>query len=96
MALGNYYLGFDIGTDSVGWAVTDTDYQLVKQHGKTLWGIRLFDAAQTAQDRRGFRVARRRIERQRARLEWLKEIFAQEIAKVDPAFFSTSSGEQIS
>ena len=87
MALGNYYLGFDIGTDSVGWAVTDTDYQLVKQHGKTLWGIRLFDAAQTAQDRRGFRVARRRIERQHARLAWLQEVFANEIAKVDPAFF---------
>ena len=87
MEIGNYYLGFDIGTDSVGWAVTDSDYRLVKQHGKTLWGVRLFDAAQSAQDRRGYRTARRRIERQHARLAWLQGVFAPEIAKADPAFF---------
>ena len=23
---GDYYLGLDMGTDSVGWAVTDMDY----------------------------------------------------------------------
>ena len=28
-----YYLGLDIGTDSVGYAVTDTEYRLLKFHG---------------------------------------------------------------
>lgn len=82
-----YYLGLDIGTESVGWAVTDDRYQLQKRHGKALWGVRMFDSAQTAQERRGYRIARRRIERRRARLQWLQEVFAQSIAAVDPAFF---------
>lgn len=58
-----YFLGLDIGTESVGWAVTTPDYKLVKRNGKALWGVRLFDEAQTAEERRGYRVARRRIER---------------------------------
>ena len=31
-----YYLGLDIGTESVGWAVTDTEYRLEKRSGKAL------------------------------------------------------------
>ena len=83
----DYFIGLDIGTDSVGWAVTDTDYRIQKKNGKALWGVRLFDAAQTAAERRGYRVARRRLERRKQRIEWLREQFAHEIAKVDPAFF---------
>ena len=26
----DYFIGLDIGTDSVGWAVTDTEYNLFK------------------------------------------------------------------
>ena len=50
-----YYLGLDMGTGSVGRAVTDTDYQVLKSHGKALWGVRLFETAMTAEERRGFR-----------------------------------------
>ena len=82
-----YYVGLDIGTESVGWAVTDTQYQIKKVHGKALWGVRLFDEAQPAQDRRGFRVARRRLQRRRQRLEWLQQQFAQSVGEVDPGFF---------
>lgn len=82
-----YYIGLDIGTESVGWAVTDTQYQVKKVHGKALWGVRLFDEAQPAQDRRAFRVARRRIQRRRQRLEWLQQQFAQAVGQVDPGFF---------
>lgn len=82
-----YYVGLDIGTESVGWAVTDTQYQIKKVHGKALWGVRLFDEAQRAQDRRGFRVARRRIQRRRQRLQWLQQQFAQAVGEVDPGFF---------
>ena len=87
MAEKGYFLGLDIGTDSVGWAVTDPEYHLIKRHGKALWGVRLFDPAQPAQERRTYRTARRRLDRQRARIEWLQQVFSQEIAKVDPAFF---------
>ena len=82
-----YFLGLDIGTDSVGWAVTDTEYHILKSHGKALWGARLFDTANTAEERRMHRTARRRIERQHQRIGWLQEVFAEEIGKVDPAFF---------
>ena len=32
-----YYLGLDMGTSSVGWAVTDDQYEIIKKHGKALW-----------------------------------------------------------
>lgn len=34
-----YYLGLDMGTNSVGWAATDPEYRLLKAKGKDLWGI---------------------------------------------------------
>ena len=68
----DYYLGLDIGTDSVGWAVTDENYQIIKRKGKALWGVRLFDSAKTAEERRSYRTARRRIERRKQRLNWLQ------------------------
>ncbi len=83
----DYFLGLDIGTDSVGWAVTDTSYKVLKCNGKALWGVRLFDPAQPAEERRMARVARRRLERRNQRLKWLEQVFSEEIAKVDPAFF---------
>lgn len=85
----NYYVGLDIGTDSVGYAVTgtDTDYKLQKFKGEPMWGVTLFDAAQTAEERRSFRTARRRIDRRQQRVKLLQEIFAPEIAKIDPKFY---------
>lgn len=82
-----YYVGLDIGTDSIGWAVTDTEYRLIKKHGQDFWGAYLFDEAKTAAERRGFRTARRRIARTHHRLMLLQELFAEEIATVDPTFF---------
>lgn len=82
-----YYLGLDMGTASVGWAVTDTNYEIIKKHGKALWGIRLFEQANTAEERRSFRTARRRTERSKNRIALLQEIFAEEISKVDVGFF---------
>lgn len=87
MKNGEYFLGLDIGTESVGWAVTDTDYKIVKRGGKALWGVHVFDAAQTAQKRRLHRCSRRRLIRRNQRINWLQELFSEEIAKLDPAFF---------
>ena len=86
-SFGEYYLGIDAGTDSVGWAVTDENYNVLKFHGKAMWGVRLFEEAQTAADRRAFRTARRRQGRKVQRTKLLQELFAEEICKKDSAFF---------
>lgn len=83
----NYYLGLDIGTGSVGWAVTDEIYQIPKVHGKALWGSRLFETASTAEERRINRTSRRRLRRRNQRVEWLQELFAEEINRKDPGFY---------
>ena len=77
----------DIGTDSVGYAVTDTDYKLVKFKGEHMWGVTTFDEAQSAEDRRNYRTSRRRTDRRQWRLKLLEGIFAKEIARVDDRFF---------
>ncbi len=82
-----YYLGLDIGTSSVGWAVTDTDYNILKFNKKHMWGIRLFEESKSSKDRRTYRSARRRTQRKSERLKLLEMLFSEEIAKVDPAFF---------
>ena len=63
MYQGDYYLGLDVGTNSVGWAVTDESYNLLKLKGKSAWGVRLFDEANTAEKRRKDRSNRRRKKR---------------------------------
>ena len=84
---GNYYLGLDVGTSSVGWAVTDENYNVLKFRGNAMWGVRLFDEAQDASSRRSSRTARRRIARRNQRLFLLRLLFAEEINKLDPQFF---------
>jgi len=82
-----YYLGLDIGTNSVGWAVTDPSYRLERFHKKDMWGIRLFEQADTAADRRVKRTNRRRLQRRHQRIQLLQELFAEEMARVDDTFF---------
>ena len=80
-----FYLGMDIGTESVGMACTDEQYNLLRAKGKDLWAVRLFDAANDAKERRMKRTARRRLQRRRQRIEWLQAIFAPFIE--DELFF---------
>ncbi|MGB4595578.1 MAG: type II CRISPR RNA-guided endonuclease Cas9 [Anaerolineaceae bacterium] len=82
-----YYLGLDMGSTSVGFAVTDPNYYLVKANRKCLWGVRLFDEANTAAKRRAARSSRRRRDREVLRLKLLQDLFGQAINRVDPAFF---------
>ncbi|MCI8609882.1 MAG: type II CRISPR RNA-guided endonuclease Cas9, partial [Firmicutes bacterium] len=84
---GKYFLGLDIGTSSVGWAVTDMNYNLMKFNGKAMWGVRLFDEAETAEERRLHRTARRRNLRRKERIALLQELFSEEMAKKDFGFF---------
>src|SRR5690606_33744495 len=83
----DYYLGLDIGTNSIGWAVTDKDYNLIRAKGKDLWGIRLFEEAKTSEERRVQRSARRRTDRKKARIQLLREIFEDEISGIDKDFY---------
>lgn len=83
----DYYLGFDIGTNSVGWAVTDQQYKLLRFNKKDMWGSRLFEEAKTAKERRVYRNSRRRLDRRKRRLKLLEELFLDEILKVDSTFF---------
>lgn len=82
-----YLMGLDVGTNSVGWAVTDEKSHLIRKNGKCLWGARLFDEAHDASKRRKQRSARRLIARRKRRIVLLRSLFEEEIARVDPNFF---------
>ena len=87
MGTQNYYIGLDMGTSSVGWAVTDEHYNLLRKKGRDLWGIREFETANTAQERRTNRISRRRRQREVARIGLVKDYFADAINKVDSNFY---------
>lgn len=81
------FMGLDLGTHSCGWAVTDENYNIIKKSGKHLHGVRKFDEAKVAAERRVNRSSRRRLDRRKFRLEILQDFFKNEINKVDPLFF---------
>ena len=74
--MGKFYLGLDIGTNSVGIAATDENYKLLRAKGQDLIAVRLFKEAQSAQERRTKRSARRRLARRKQRVDFLQDIFA--------------------
>lgn len=82
-----YFIGQDIGTNSVGWAVTDKLYKLLKFKSHKMWGSRLFDEGETAVATRGYRAGRRRLKRRKFRILLLQELFADAMAAVDNTFF---------
>ena len=83
----NYNIGLDIGTASVGWAVTDEDGNLYHFKGKPTWGSRLFPTADTAAEARVNRGQRRRYDRRRQRLNLLQDLFKPAMQEMDPEFF---------
>lgn len=95
----SYSIGLDIGTNSVGWAVTKENHDLVKRRMKVMgntnhkaikknfWGVRLFDEGKTAADRRMKRTTRRRYTRRKNRLNVLQKTFDSEMSLLDPTFF---------
>ena len=83
----DYYIGLDVGTESVGWAVTNTDYRVLNAKGKALWGIHLFEEASNKDAARSFRTTRRRQRRKKWRLKQLQDIFEADIMEIDPQFF---------
>lgn len=83
----DYFVGFDVGTNSTGYAVTETNYDLIKYQQHPMWGAHLFETANLAEDRRTHRAARRRLDRRQQRVQLLRELFSVEIEKVDRNFF---------
>ena len=87
-----FYIGTDIGTNSVGIACTDENYNLLRAKGKDCWTVRLFDESKTATERRTKRTARRRLLRRRQRINFLQELFAPYID--DDTFFIRLNNSQ--
>ena len=83
----SYNIGLDVGTGSVGWAVTDETGELCTFKGKPTWGSRLFPSAESAESARVYRGQRRRYDIRRQRLDLLQKLFAEEMEKTDPEFF---------
>ena len=82
-----YNIGLDIGTNSVGWAVTDSNNNILKYKNKNLWGSRLFEEGKTAAETRGFRGTRRRIERRKERINILQSLLLDDMEKNYSNFF---------
>ena len=83
-----FTIGLDLGTGSVGYAVIDGEYKLLKLNGKHAWGSVLFENAQTAKARRLFRSARRRFERRRERIRLLQMLLEPMLVEDDPGFLA--------
>lgn len=81
----DYVLGLDIGMGSVGWAVAEEDYRIPSFGGHKMWGTRLLGQGgrkpwpKEGEDRRRARC--------QARLDTLRLLFQEEMAKLDPHFF---------
>ncbi|MDE7424847.1 MAG: type II CRISPR RNA-guided endonuclease Cas9 [Lachnospiraceae bacterium] len=83
----DYNIGLDIGTNSVGWAVTNQNGELLKFRKKNMWGARLFEEGKPAADCRVYRSTRRRYERRRQRIHLLQEMMEPIILPIDDTFF---------
>lgn len=83
----DYYVGLDMGTGSLGGAVTDTQYHLLKVKGKDFWFVREYETAKPQLDRRTHRIAKRRLQRHKARIGLIRSYFAEDVLKHDPLFY---------
>lgn len=90
-----FMIGIDLGTDSCGFCLCDENSHIVKKNGKYLWGARLFEEAKDAKDRRTSRTSRRRIARRNKRIQFLQELMANEIIKVDEKFYKRLQFSQL-
>lgn len=83
---GQYSIGLDIGTASVGWACINRNYDILKFRGRPSLGVHVFESAETAEARRLQRGMRRRYNRRIKRIQMLQELFSPLIN--DESFFS--------
>lgn len=83
-------ISLTVSPAGIGYSMTDNNLNLlnVKDHGtrKKTIGVRIFGEAQTAQDRRLARSARRNNQRAKKRIEFLNNELKDELNKKDPDF----------
>ena len=60
----NYYLGLDIGTNSVGYAVTDGGFNLLKYKGEPMWDPMCLKKGNNVQTEECIETARRPVRSQ--------------------------------
>lgn len=68
-----YSIGLDIGVSSVGWACLTPEFRIPKYNGRFAIGVREFESANTAEERRLQRGTRRRYNRRIKRIQLLQE-----------------------
>ena len=73
----DYYVGLDMGTGSLGGAVTDPQYHLMKVKGKDFWFVREYESAQPQLERRTHRISRRKLQRHQVRIGLLRSLFCR-------------------
>ncbi|MCI8487074.1 MAG: type II CRISPR RNA-guided endonuclease Cas9 [Clostridia bacterium] len=83
----NYNIALDIGVGSVGWCVTDCNSNILKRHGRNMWGSTIFNEAETAKERRTYRGSRRRIDRRKQRIKMLQSLILDDMELEFPNFF---------
>ncbi len=66
----NYVIGLDLGINNVGWSIVDLDKKKIEK-----CGVRLFNPSDDAKKRRGARSVRRRLKRQRNRINDALKLF---------------------
>lgn len=88
-----YYIGLDIGTNSVGFCAANTNYDILTKGNHLQAGARLFEEAQDAKTRREKRSARRRLARRKLRIKLLQQLFSPVIN--DSFFYSLSESNLI-
>ena len=84
----DYNIGLDIGTNSVGWAVTDLNNNLIKYKNKNMWGARLFEEGETTANTRTMRESRRRLNRRKERINILQSLMLDDLEKEYPNFLA--------
>ena len=82
-----YNIGLNLELTSAGWAVTDENGKLLRAKGKDMWGVRLFDEAESGAERRMYRYSRKKRQRKLKKIRELNTFFSEEIKKTDPGFF---------
>ncbi len=82
-----YAISLDIGTNSVGYAVTTNDGEMIRFNGKNMMGVRLVEDAQTAAKTRSFRSLRRRYLRRKNRIFLLQSLMQNMVLEKDKNFF---------
>jgi len=82
----DYYVGLDVGSNSVGYSVTNENFDLLRIKGKTAFGSHLFDQASDSKSRRIMRCNKRRLNRRKSRIYILNKIFESELNKIDDTF----------